>query len=63
MRMWVGLGIALVVLWAVFWLVFRIVAWTVHLLVVAGLLLVLYGLIRRGVRQTRDRFSRNEPPA
>jgi hypothetical protein len=62
MRLYVGLGIALLVLWALFWIVFRVVAWMVHLLVVVGLLLLLYGLLKRGVRQTRDRFGKREPP-
>jgi hypothetical protein len=63
MRLYVGLGILLLVLWALFWIVFRVVAWMVHLLVVVGLLFLLYGLMKRGVRQTRDRFGRQEPPA
>lgn len=57
MRTWVTLGIIVLVLWVVLWLVFRVVAWTVHLLVLVGLALLLYGLIRKGTRQARDRFG------
>lgn len=63
MRIWIILGIILIVLWAVLWLAFRILAWTVHLLVFVGLLLLLYGLVRRGTRQVRDRFGNRKPPA
>jgi hypothetical protein len=59
---YVWMGVLLLVLWALFWFVFRVVAWVVHLLVVLGLLLLLYGLLKRGVRQTRDRFGTREPP-
>ncbi|HSJ25246.1 MAG TPA: hypothetical protein VK929_11280 [Longimicrobiales bacterium] len=62
MRLWITLGIVLIVIWAVLWLVFRILAWTVHLLVFVGLILLLYGLVRRGTRQVRDRFGRSDPP-
>jgi membrane protein implicated in regulation of membrane protease activity len=64
MRIWIGLGILLIVVWALLWLVFRILAWTVHLLVFIGLILLLYGLLRRGARQVRGRFgdrTRDEP--
>jgi hypothetical protein len=57
MRIWIGLGITLIVLWALLWLVFRIVAGVIHVLVFVGLLLLLYGLLRRGTRQVRDRLG------
>jgi hypothetical protein len=57
MRIWMGLGILLIVLWALLWLVFRIVSGLIHLLVVVALLLMLYGLLRRGARQVRGRFG------
>jgi hypothetical protein len=56
MRTWVTLGIVVLALWAVLWLVFKVVGWMVHLLVLVGLALLLYGLVRRGVRQTRERM-------
>jgi membrane protein implicated in regulation of membrane protease activity len=58
MRIWITLGVLLIVLWAVLWLVFRILAWTIHLIVFVGLLLLLYGLVRRGTRQARSRLGR-----
>jgi hypothetical protein len=62
MRIWIALGITLIILWAVLWLVFRIVAGVIHVLVFVGLLLLLYGLLRRGTRQVRDRIgSRGSP--
>jgi membrane protein implicated in regulation of membrane protease activity len=65
MRIWIWIGIVLIALWAVLWLVFRILTWTIHLLVFVGLLLLLYGLVRRGARQARNRFggrNRVDPP-
>ena len=44
------IGIALLVLWAVLWLGFQIVSGVVHLLVVAGLVLLVWGLVRKGAR-------------
>lgn len=58
MRGLIYLGIALVVLWAVFWLVFRIVSGLIHLLVIVGLLLILWGLLKRGTRMVGDRMRR-----
>jgi membrane protein implicated in regulation of membrane protease activity len=57
MRLWIILGIVLIAVWAVLWLVFRVLTWTIHLLVFVGLLLLLYGLVRRGARQARSRFG------
>jgi hypothetical protein len=63
MRIWMWIGIVLIVIWALLWLVFRVLTWAIHLLVFVGLLLLLYGLVRRGVGQARDRFGRRNPPA
>jgi uncharacterized membrane protein len=57
MRSLVSIGIFVVVLWAVLWLVFRVVGFFVHILVVVGLLLILWGLLKRGRRQVSDRFG------
>lgn len=57
MRPLVTIGIVVIVLWAVLWLVFRVVAFFVHILVVVGLVLVLWGLLKRGRRQVSDRFG------
>jgi Flp pilus assembly protein TadB len=53
----VMIGIGVIVLWAVLWLVFRVVAFFVHILVVVGLLLILWGLLQRGRRQIGERFG------
>jgi membrane protein implicated in regulation of membrane protease activity len=57
MRIWMWIGIVLIVIWALLWLVFRVLTWAIHLLVFVGLLLLLYGLVRRGTRQARDRLG------
>ena len=44
----IGLGVVLLVLWAVLWLVFHIVAGAVHLLVIAGVALIIWGVVRKG---------------
>jgi hypothetical protein len=53
----VMIGVGVIVLWAVLWLVFRVVAFFVHVLVVVGLLLILWGLFQRGRRQIGERFG------
>lgn len=42
-----SLGIALIVLWMVLWIGFRVVAGLVHLLVLVGVVLLAWALIRR----------------
>ena len=44
------LGIALLALWAVLWLGFQIVSGVVHLLVIAGLVLLVWGLVTKSAR-------------
>lgn len=44
------LGVILVVTWAVMWLGLKIATGLIHLLVVVGLVLVVWGLIKRGAR-------------
>ena len=48
--MLVTLGIVLLELWAVLWLGFHIVTGAVHLLVIAGIVLLVWGLVKRGAR-------------
>ena len=50
------LGIALVVLWAVLWLALEIVSGVIHLLVFAGLVLLVWGLVKRGARAVGNRL-------
>ena len=46
----VSLGVLLIVLWAVLWLGFHIVGWIIHLLIIVGIILLVWGLIKRGAR-------------
>ena len=46
----VRIGIALLVLWGVLWLGFNIVGGLVHLLVIAAIVLIAWGLLKRGAR-------------
>lgn len=46
----IWLGIVLVVLWAVLWLGFHVVGAAIHLLLIVGVVLLVWGLIRRGAR-------------
>jgi hypothetical protein len=50
------LGIALLALWAVLWLGFKIVSGVVHLLVIAGIILLIWGLVKRGAQAVGDRL-------
>ena len=44
------ISIVLLILWAVLWLGFKIVNGVVHLLVLAGVVLLVWGLIKKGAR-------------
>ena len=50
MQALVWLGIALVIFWAVLWLGLKIATGFIHLLFLVGLVLVVWGLIKRGAR-------------
>ena len=50
------LGIIFIVLWAVLWLGFHIVAGFIHLLIVIGVILIVWGLIKRGARAVDRRL-------
>ncbi|HEY7505822.1 MAG TPA: DUF5670 family protein [Gemmatimonadales bacterium] len=50
MRALVSLGILLVVLWLVAWLVFKVAGLLIHLLLVAGVLMLIVGLVKRAGR-------------
>lgn len=49
-------GIALLILWAVLWLGFKIVSGVVHLLVIVALVLLVWGLLKRGARAVDSRL-------
>ena len=44
------LGIVLVVTWAILWLGLKIATGLIHLLVIVGLALVIWGYIKKGAR-------------
>ena len=54
MRGLVWAGVVLIVLWIVLWLVLKIASVLIHLLVVAGIILLIWGLIKRGAKAIRD---------
>lgn len=49
-------GIMLLVLWAVLWIGFKIVSGLVHLLVIIGIVLLIWGLLKRGARALGNRL-------
>lgn len=49
----VWLGVILLVLWAVLWLGFHIVAGIIHILVIVGVALLVWGLVKKGARAVR----------
>jgi hypothetical protein len=52
----VWLGIVLVVLWAFLWLGLKIVSGVIHILVVLGVVLLVWGLIKRGANAVKSRL-------
>jgi len=50
------LGAVLVVIWIVALLVFKIVGFAIHLLLIAGLILLVWGFVRRGASEVRRRI-------
>lgn len=48
MNPFVALGTLLLAIWAVLWLGFHIVSGLVHLLVVVALIMIVWGLVKRG---------------
>lgn len=54
MHLGVWIGIGLLVCWAVLWLGFKLVGGVVHLLVLAAIVLIAWGLLKRGARAVDD---------
>ena len=50
------LGIVLLVLWAVLWLGFKIVSGVVHLLVIAAVVFIVWGLLKKGAHAVGKRM-------
>jgi hypothetical protein len=53
MHIFVPIGAALLVLWAVLWLVFKVVSGLVHVIVLVALVLIVWGLLKRGAAAVR----------
>jgi membrane-bound ClpP family serine protease len=56
MHPYARIGILLLVAWGVLWLGFKIVSGIVHLLLVVGAVLLVYGLVRKGARAVGRRL-------
>ena len=52
----VWIGAILLVLWAVLWLGFKVVSGIVHLIIVVAVVLIVWGLIKKGARAVGDRM-------
>jgi hypothetical protein len=52
----IWLGIVLLILWAFLWLGFKIVSGVIHILVVVGVVLLIWGLIKRGANAVRSKL-------
>ncbi len=53
MHRFVWMGLVLLVVWAMLWLVFKVVSGIVHVLVLAAVVLIVWGLIKRGARAVK----------
>jgi hypothetical protein len=51
MRPLISLGIALVVLWMLAVIVFKVVGFLIHLVLIAAAVLIIAGLVRRGANR------------
>jgi len=51
MRMLIGIGVLLLVLWVVLWIGLRIVGGLVHILVIAGVVFLIWGIARSALRR------------
>lgn len=49
------LGVVLIALWAILWLGFKIVSGLVHLLVIAGAVFIIWGLLKKGAAAVSGR--------
>ncbi len=48
MHAFVWIGVALLVLWALLWLVFHVVSGIVHVIVLVAVVMIVWGLLKRG---------------
>ena len=54
MSAFVWIGIVLLVLWALLWLGFHVVTGLVHLLVIAAVVFIIWGLVKKGARAVNN---------
>jgi len=52
----VWLGLVLLVFWAILWLGFKIVSGLIHLIVIAAVALIVWGLVKKGARAVSNRM-------
>lgn len=45
------LGVALVVLWLLAFVVFKVIGFAIHLLLIAAVVMIAWGLLKRGARK------------
>lgn len=55
-RRWIKIGVVLVVAWFLLKIVFRIVGFAVHLLVIAGLIFIVYSVVSYLLGGQRRRY-------
>jgi len=48
MHGFVWIGVALLALWALLWLVFKVVSGIVHVIVLVAVVMIVWGLVKRG---------------
>lgn len=55
-RRWIKIGVVLIVAWFLLKVVFRLVGFAVHLLVIAGLIFIVYSVVMYLVGGNRRRY-------
>ena len=55
-KRWIKIGLVLIVAWFVLKIVFKIVGFAVHLLVIAGLIFIVYSVVKYLVGGNRRRY-------
>ncbi len=57
MNPFVGLGVLLLAIWAVLWLGFHVVSGLIHLLVIVAVVMIVWGLVKRGASAVSNTVS------
>lgn len=53
MRSLLTIGLVLLAVWVLAWLVFKVVGWVIHLLLIAAVVFIVWSLVKRGARRIR----------